>query len=499
MQQVGDHLGGRFVGERRQVQPRRRRSLTPLGALVEELAARRGQQQDRRVRRGVENVLEHVQERMLGPVDVVDQGDHRAGRGQALEELAGAPVQFGQREAGRAQADRAGQAVGDVGVDDRRQDAGTGAFRRVFFKNACCAPDQADQRPVGDAVAVGKAATTKDASVAGNPIGQCPHQVRLSQPGVADHGDELNGPALACLPIRGAQAGQFVIATHDGSVLAPCVTVQAACGQKTKGRDLLGLALELQRLDRFDLHRVPGQPVGRLADVDLVDRRRLLQTCGDVDGVTSGQLLVGRRVVVGDHLAGVHTGSVGQRDAIVSREVLVDLCECRPHVDHGAYRAQRIVLVRARQPEDGHDGVPDELFDLAAVAQDLRGHRVEVAGLDLVQALRIQSLAQRCGVLQVAKDHRDRLAQFAHRQRRRHGHQGHAAVSAKPEFRWVFFAATGTLDHRPEFTGLAFGAPCPRSAEPRWRAHPAGGLARGGGGRRRHRCDSAIFRTGIFP
>ena len=61
-----------------QHEPRSRRRARPTRALLEQLVARRAEQQDRRALGRVEHVLEQVEEGRLGPVDVVDQRDQRA-------------------------------------------------------------------------------------------------------------------------------------------------------------------------------------------------------------------------------------------------------------------------------------------------------------------------------------------------------------------------------------------------------------------------------------
>ncbi len=59
------------------------------------------------------------------------------------------------------------------------------------------------------------------------------------------------------------------------------------------GGHALGLALELERLDRLDLDLAPHEAVGDLADEHLVGRRRLLEPGGDVDRVAGRQALLG--------------------------------------------------------------------------------------------------------------------------------------------------------------------------------------------------------------
>ncbi len=128
------------------------------------------------------------------------------------------------------------------------------------------------------------------------------------------------------------------------------------------------LALALQR-ERLRCLRTDGrthEPLGRRADQDLAGTGRLLQPCGDVDGIADDEGLAGP----GDHLAGVHPDTYQQtepRDGI-------------SHLDRGTHRAKRVVLVDLREAEDRHHRVAHELLDRAAVPlEDLAKFRV-VAG-----------------------------------------------------------------------------------------------------------------------
>ena len=60
------------------------------------------------------------------------------------------------------------------------------------------------------------------------------------------------------------------------------------------------------------------------------------------------------------------------------------------HLERGAHRAQCIVFVQLRDPEDGHDGVADELLDRSAVPLDDRLHAFEVARQQPAQRLWIE-------------------------------------------------------------------------------------------------------------
>jgi hypothetical protein len=81
----------------------------------------------------------------------------------------------------------------------------------------------------------------------------------------------------------------------------------------------------------------------------------------------------------------------------------------RPHVDGGAHRAQGVVVVGGRDPEDGHDRVSDEFLHRPAVALELSTDHLEVALHHGAHDLRIQRFAERRGVREIAEDDCDRL------------------------------------------------------------------------------------------
>jgi hypothetical protein len=68
-------------------------------------------------------------------------------------------------------------------------------------------------------------------------------------------------------------------------------------------------------------------------------------------------------------------------------ELLVESSEMVPHLGGRADCSKRVVLVYARQSEDGHDRVADVLLDRPAVALERGSHLVEVARHDLADRL----------------------------------------------------------------------------------------------------------------
>ena len=130
-------------------------------------------------------------------------------------------------------------------------------------------------------------------------------------------------------------------------------------------RNRLGLAFQLERLDRFGLDRAADELERRLADQDLVGVGGVLQAGGDVDRVAGREPLLG----AGDDLAGVHP------DPTLDAE----LGERRAHLHRRPAGAQRVVLVHLRHAENGHHRVADELLHRAPVRLDDRLHPLEVA------------------------------------------------------------------------------------------------------------------------
>ena len=140
----------------------------------------------------------------------------------------------------------------------------------------------------------------------------------------------------------------------------------AGQGEQAPGRDELCLPLQLEGLDRLCLGRGPHEPERLLPDQDLARSGGLLEPRGHVDRVSRRQPLLG----TGDDLAGVEADTgldaeLGQRLA---------------HLERCPHRTERVVLVQHRHAEHGHDRVPDELLDRAAVRLDDPLHPLEVAG-----------------------------------------------------------------------------------------------------------------------
>ena len=136
---------------------------------------------------------------------------------------------------------------------------------------------------------------------------------------------------------------------------------------------------------------------------------------------------------------------------MVAIEILVQRGEGLAHLGCGADRPQRIVLMDLGNPEDGHDGVADELLDGATVVFDRGLHRVEVAFHDVTERFRVERLTHRRRAHHVAEHDRDGLANL----RGAFGRgEGCGALPAELVRLGVVVSAHLTLNH-PRSLGLS--------------------------------------------
>jgi hypothetical protein len=158
--EAGEQVGGRLVVERGERDDRATGSrLAPLGPALEQLRAGEADHEQRHARGAGGDVLERVDQRRLGPVDIVEDQDERAVAGGDLEQAPDGPVRLLDRHRARCGADQPRDPLGDapsVGVvADERSD-------RRLVDAAGERADDLGQRPVGDALAVGHAAPGRD-------------------------------------------------------------------------------------------------------------------------------------------------------------------------------------------------------------------------------------------------------------------------------------------------------------------------------------------------
>ena len=130
--------------------------------------------------------------------------------------------------------------------------------------------------------------------------------------------------------------------------------------------DRRGLSLQLQRRERLDDDRIADEKSRLGPDENFAVGGALLEPRGDVDRVAGDERL---SLAAHDDLARVDPDPCLQ-------PVLGDRLAHLPCRAHGA---KRVVLVRRRDPEDGHHRIADELLHRAAVTLEDRAQILEVA------------------------------------------------------------------------------------------------------------------------
>ena len=124
-----------FRGQRLELDRCRSRPAFPIRVLLEQLVPGGADQHDRHAFARLDQVIEELEERRGGIVDVVEQDDERLVRGKRFEQPTDPPEQLGHRDLRRGQADRGSDARRDlvalrvVGIE-QPEDARLGGLRR---------------------------------------------------------------------------------------------------------------------------------------------------------------------------------------------------------------------------------------------------------------------------------------------------------------------------------------------------------------------------------
>ncbi len=173
------------------------------------------------------------------------------------------------------------------------------------------------------------------------------------------------------------------------------------------------LPLERQRAEVVE-PEAAGLACGALGHDDLARLRRLLEPGGHVDGVACDHPQIGAWLGRCEDLAGAHTDAQPEPHAVCALEPFVQAIETVLHRQCATQRPGRVVLVRARDAEQRHHGVADELLHDATLGLDGGPHLVEEGVHDRRQLLRIELLAHRGTADTIGEEHRHDLALIAH-------------------------------------------------------------------------------------
>ncbi len=372
----------RFAPGERVDQPRavvRRQSLqldrggthvapAPPRALVEQVGTGQAQDQDGNALDPARQMLDQVEHRLLGPVDVLEDEHERLQVGELR-----CPGLRGPRDLGRGavaahrieNAGRQSEQIRDRFVAAAFPQLLGGRVDGIVVGDPRCDLHHLGDRPVRDPLPVGQAAPVENrrALDAGDEL---PGQPRLPDPGGPVHRDEVH-PAISCRAgDRVVKQLELLLAPDEGHGHAEPASDHLGDGDEPPGLDPVGEAPRRLGSERGRDDRVAGEPLDPRAEQHLAGLCSLLQPRGRIDREPRRERRLG---LFRDDLAGLDA------DPDLEPEVLDRLHdrEGRPH------RPLGVVFVRKGDAERGHHGIARELLDDAAVGRDAMGHLIEEA------------------------------------------------------------------------------------------------------------------------
>jgi hypothetical protein len=414
-----EEAGSLLLGERRERDECRvALAAAPAGPAVEELGARSAEDEDRHVRRPVDEVVDEVEEAVVRPVQILEDEDERSLIGERLHETTpgGEGLVSRFRSAGMAaQADERPQVALDParlnGISDGVPDGETEFRLRgvgvVTLEDARVALDHLTESPEADPAAVGQGAplAPEDDHVRIG-IDERPELVdeaALAKPGHADERHELRGPLAAGALERVPQNGELLVAPDERR---PAAKGDVDAETRAGGKCLPGgyrfcLPLRDDGLPLAVFDRVRGRPLCRVVDEDCVWGRRRLQARAGVDDVPC------------DHPLALEWSSVPLHERFPGRDADahagIQLRGSFARGEPGADRAFGIVLMRERCSEDREDRVTDELLHGAAEALELGAHALVIRSEDGSNLLRIHALGLLGRAHEIHEEDADRL------------------------------------------------------------------------------------------
>ena len=337
-------------------------------------------------------MLDHVQQRFLGPVDVLEHEHERLHARELLGPRARRPEELLALVLALARTDQPGrgreQVRDRVALAARAQLLERVADRVVVGDPRRCF-DHLGQRPVGDALAERKGASPQDRRAL-DALDELVDEAALADAGLAEDGDEVRAPVADRACKRVLEELQLDLTADERGRRERALRLRRDVEQLPTAKRLDAAADRHGIRGLGDDHAVrEAQHAG--ADQDRALRRRLLEPRGEIDRLACRERRIG---VLDDDLAGLDADSHAEAH-------LLD----RGHdLERGAKGALRVVLVRERDAERGHDRVAGELLDGAAVRHDAARDVVEVVVDALPDDLRIGARDQPCGVDEIDEE-----------------------------------------------------------------------------------------------
>ena len=344
-------------------------------------------------------MLDEVEQWCLGPVDVLEEQDQRLYVGDPLHDLARRP-----RDLLRAALafERLHQPCRQP--EDVRHGLLGAAFaellerllERIVVGDARSGLDHFAEGPVGDALAI-RQRTPHEHARSLDAVEELACEPALSHAGLAVDREEVRAAVPQTAVERVREELELCLPSDEWRARAEPTYRAVEHVHQPPGSKWPVDALQLERAGVLDDEACCREPVRGRADQDLARTGRALEPRCQVDRLTRRERRLG---AVDDDLAGFDPDP-GLELEVVDRFA---------HGEGCSRGSLRVVLVRLRDAERGHDSVARELLDDTAVLRHALRDRLE----ELVHAashdLRIDSGDQPCRIDDVDEQHRCQLA-----------------------------------------------------------------------------------------
>ena len=240
----------------------------PRRPFFEELGTREAEKHDW-TGCSVAKVFEQVEQRRLGPVDVLDDEYERPLAGNCLKQPSQRPKAVRDLHRVVVEADRRCDSRCDErGILQRgeRGDLRSRSLRWIVSADVGEAPNKFADRPERDPFAVRQAAPGHDLGLFANRGTQLAREARLADAGGADDRDEI-APAIGDGAVESSpQRFDFALPTHDRGVRPRRQRPRSVCDLlEAPERDRQCFSFHLPWVERLSPYGVSDEPVGALA------------------------------------------------------------------------------------------------------------------------------------------------------------------------------------------------------------------------------------------
>ena len=389
----------------------------PRPSRLEELGPREREDHQPRVPHMGDEVVDRIQQSVVGPMHVLEHEQDRLPLGEMLHEHPHREQQV-DRLAGRgveAETEEQAEVPGRLGDFCRREQLVEGVTQlRARDLDGVALVDAGDVShhlaggAIGRLLLVREApAPERAASGSLDPLGRLTSHPRLPDPGRPEDRHHVGASVLdGSAPDAGEEIELPLPAGERRVRGGPAPRCLERFEDRPRG-DRSRLPLRVDGGDGVEPERVARESVRLLADEYAAGRRGVLQTGGRVHDV-AGREWLPRSGLHGDHgLAGADGTAHLEVEPPVGGVQFLDPLQDRETGPDGSFR---VVDTSERRTEHGHDRVPDVLLDDPAVALDPFARVREVELVAVADVLWVGAVGARCRAHHVDEQDRDELA-----------------------------------------------------------------------------------------